>query len=234
MRVIVEFFGPARDWAGAAKVEIDLPDTADAASLRAALKQRFPGLADRLDRTRLAVNEAFAPDDAALRDGDRVAVIPPVTGGQNDPDWIALTTEPIDVAAVRRFVDGDARCGAVSTFDGVVRTQHDSAHGALVRLDYEAYREMALAQMRRIVAEARQSWPVLRAAVVHRLGPVAVGEVSVAIAVASPHREESFAACRYLIDELKRDVPIWKRDVFEDGHLAWVEPAVKTRNQESA
>lgn len=234
MRVIVEFFGPARDWAGAARIEVDLSDAADAASLRAALKQRCPAAADRLDRTRFAVNEAFAPDDAVLREGDRVAVIPPVTGGQNDPDWIALTDAPIDVAAVRRFVDGDARCGAVSTFDGVVRAQHDSAHGALARLEYEAYREMALAQMRRIVVEARRRWPVLRTAVVHRLGPVAVGEASVSIAVACPHREESFAACRYLIDVLKRDVPIWKRDVFEDGHLAWVEPGGERRSQESA
>lgn len=122
------------------------------------------------------------------------------------------------------FVGGDPSLGGIVTFFGATRAEHDPSHGALRRLEYEAYREMAWEQMKRLAAQAVANWQAARVVVIHRLGGVGVGEVSVALAVACPHRAEAFEACRWLIDTLKQDVPIWKKDVFADGFTRWVDP----------
>lgn len=223
--VRVTFLGPARDWLNAESLDLDLPDDATLESARAALSRQSPVVARGLTVARLAVNDRFAPPEHPLRAGDEVLVIPPVSGGEGDTGvHVALTREIIDVSAVRRFVDGDTDCGGAATFDGVVRAESDPAHGKLLRLDYEAHERMALTQMRRLCDEARERFGARRAAIVHRIGAIAVGEVSVSIAVACPHRDEAFAACRFLIDTLKQDVPIWKRDVFADGFIQWTQP----------
>ena len=130
-----------------------------------------------------------------------------------------ITTEPIDVDALYRAVLRD-RDGAVVTFHGVVREYSDS--GRAVRyLEYEAYPEMAEAQMRAIGAEIKRRWDIDDVAMVHRIGRLEIGEASVVIAVASPHRGEAFDACAYAIDTLKATVPIWKKEVFADGEV-WV------------
>jgi molybdopterin synthase catalytic subunit len=130
-----------------------------------------------------------------------------------------ITTEPIDVEALYRAVLRD-RDGAVVTFHGVVRASSDS--GRAVRyLEYEAYPEMAEAQMRAIGAEIKRRWDIDDVAMVHRIGRLEIGEASVVIAVASPHRGEAFDACEYAIDTLKATVPIWKKEVFADGEV-WV------------
>ena len=130
-----------------------------------------------------------------------------------------ITTEPIDVEALYRAVLRD-RDGAVVTFHGVVRAYSDS--GRAVRyLEYEAYPEMAEAQMRAIGAEIKRRWDIDDVAMVHRIGRLEIGEASVVIAVAAPHRGEAFDACEYAIDTLKATVPIWKKEVFADGEV-WV------------
>ena len=130
-----------------------------------------------------------------------------------------ITTEPIDVEALYRAVLRD-RDGAVVTFHGVVREYSDS--GRAVRyLEYEAYPEMAEAQMRAIGTEIKRRWDIDDVAMVHRIGRLEIGEASVAIAVAAPHRGEAFDACEYAIDTLKATVPIWKKEVFADGEV-WV------------
>jgi molybdopterin synthase catalytic subunit len=130
-----------------------------------------------------------------------------------------ITTEPIDVDALYRAVLRD-RDGAVVTFHGVVREYSDS--GRAVRyLEYEAYPEMAEAQMRAIGAEIKRRWDIDDVAMVHRIGRLEIGEASVVIAVAAPHRGEAFDACEYAIDTLKATVPIWKKEVFADGEV-WV------------
>jgi molybdopterin synthase catalytic subunit len=130
-----------------------------------------------------------------------------------------ITTEPIDVETLYRAVLHDCD-GAVVTFHGVVRAYSDS--GRAVRyLEYEAYPEMAEAQMRAIGAEIKRRWDVDDVAMVHRIGHLEIGEASVVIAVAAPHRGEAFDACKYAIDTLKATVPIWKKEVFADGEV-WV------------
>jgi len=131
---------------------------------------------------------------------------------------ILLTDTPIDLAAALAHVQTGS-AGAVDVFIGTVRNQ--TAQKRVVRLEYEAYAPMALKKMESLAAEARRRWPVERLALIHRVGVLEIGEAAVVIAVSTPHRAEAFEACRWLIDTLKDVVPIWKKEVFEDGDV-WV------------
>ena len=131
-----------------------------------------------------------------------------------------LTSAPIDLAALVSAVQAPER-GGIATFTGLVRNHHGGR--AVLRLDYTAYGPMAEAECARIVGEAETRWPVA-VALQHRIGSLAIGDAAVAIVVGSPHRDDAFAACRYLIDEIKRRVPIWKREFYADGTVAWVDP----------
>ncbi len=132
---------------------------------------------------------------------------------------IEILSEPIDVEAVIASVSSSS-AGAVDVFLGT--TRDSSAGKRVLQLRYEAYVPLAIKEMERIAGEARRQWPVEEVSIVHRIGEVPVGEASVVIAVSTPHRRESFDACRYLIDELKKRVPIWKQEVY-DGGASWVE-----------
>jgi molybdopterin synthase catalytic subunit len=167
----------------------------------------------------VSVNAEYATAAHLLRDGDEVGLLPPVSGGcasetASDSSTIALTREPIDaetiVAAAKQGEDG-----AVVVFDGIVRN-HTRGRKTLY-LDYEAYEEMALKQMEDLAAEARKQFGVRQVTMIHRLGRLMVGETSVLIVVASAHRAHAFDACRWLIDTLKKTVPIWKKETFADG-----------------
>lgn len=129
-----------------------------------------------------------------------------------------LTSSPIDVPALTAEVHDPAR-GGIASFLGVVRSHHQGRQ--VLRLEYSAYPEMAEAECARILGEAKGRWPV-EVAVRHRLGTLDPGELAVAVVVAGGHREEAFAACRFVIEELKRRVPIWKREHFADGSVEWV------------
>jgi molybdopterin synthase catalytic subunit len=130
---------------------------------------------------------------------------------------VLLTREPLDLVALQGLSPAD---GAWCLFVGVVRNENDGR--AVTFLEYEAYPEMALREMERLEAEARARWPVTDVRIAHRLGRLEIGEASVAVAVASPHRAEAFAACRFVIDTLKATVPIWKKEHFEGGAV-WIE-----------
>src|SRR6185312_9880501 len=134
-----------------------------------------------------------------------------------------LTESPIDHAALTERVRSNL-AGAVCTFLGTVRELTDGRHTAA--LDYEAYPEMALAKMAELEAEARRRWPVIELAIVHRVGHLDLGEVSVAVAVSCAHRHQAFDACRWLIDTLKEVVPIWKKETWADGSEEWVHPGL--------
>ena len=138
-------------------------------------------------------------------------------------DWIEILVTPLDVTAAVEFVR-DGAAGGIDVFLGTTRTERSADGRELVTLDYEAYAEMALAQMRQLAETARGKWPIRNVAMLHRIGRVAIAEPSVIIAVSTPHRGDAFEACRWLIDSLKKDVAIWKKEIWSDGAGTWVHP----------
>jgi molybdopterin synthase catalytic subunit len=138
-------------------------------------------------------------------------------------DWIELIDQPLDAARVVAFVT-DPNAGGITIFLGATRAETNPSGQPLLALDYDAYREMAIKQMSELAARAKEKWPVERLAILHRTGRVNVGDPSVIIGVSTPHRAQAFEACRWLIDTLKADVAIWKKEVWEDGSATWVHP----------
>ena len=221
IHVRVLCFGVLKEWLGAPAVSVELPEGATVASLLEELSARPP--APSLRGIAVSVNAEYATGSQVLREGDEVGLLPPVSGGAphaaNDTEKaeneiVRLTRDRIDaeqpVAAAKRDDDG-----AVVVFDGIVR--NNTRGRRALYLDYEAYEEMAEKQMRALAAEARARFGVRQVTMVHRLGRLAVGETSVLIVVASAHRAQAFDACRWLIDTLKKTVPIWKKETFADG-----------------
>jgi len=221
--VTVRFLGPAADVACCAQTTCELPEPACLGELVRRLYERYPRLAEGRAALRFAVNREYAEPDRPLQDGDEVAVIPPVSGGapQREVVEVRLTWEPIDVAECLADVLGGPEAGGTVVFVGTTRADQHPQHGSLQRLEYEAYEDMAEAKLRELAERARQDWPIRRLRLVHRVGAVGIGEVSVLIAVACAHRKEAFAACRWLIDTLKEVVPIWKREVWANGATTW-------------
>ena len=230
MQVRVVAFATASDIVGRQGVEVDLPDGARLSDLRTLLEDRHPALVPLWSKLAIAVDGSLAGDsDTALEEGSEVALLPPVSGGGGpevavaEPpttDRAALVDAAIDVAQVERQV-ADPACGAVLLFLGNVRDHH--AGRPVARLDYSAYRPMALERLATIVEEIEAGGDRLRLAIVHRLGTVPVGEASVVIAAASPHRAEAYEASRVALERLKKEVPIWKREHYADGEVAWRE-----------
>ncbi|MGA3010576.1 MAG: molybdenum cofactor biosynthesis protein MoaE [Terracidiphilus sp.] len=223
MTVRVFSFGVLKDWLGAAEATIELPEGATVKDLLVRLSERRA--AAMLRGIAVSVNAEYATADHLLHEGDEVGLLPPVSGGNGteiEPSsegtakevYIALTREPIDaqnlIAAAKQGEDG-----AVVVFDGIVR--NNSRRRKTLYLDYEAYEEMAARQMNELAREARGRFAVRQVTMVHRLGRLHVGETSVLIVVASEHRAQAFEACRWLIDTLKKIVPIWKKETFQDG-----------------
>jgi len=214
MRVTILYFAAARERAGAASEKLELAEGATAGDALAAACALHPPLQAVAAKLRLAVDEEFAPADRKLREGSQIALIPPVSGGAG-PHRIAAT--PLDPEAPLREVAGPD-CGAVVGFVGTVR---ETNHGKrVVRLEYEAYPEMALRIFDHIAAHAREKWAA-RVCIHHRIGALEPGEISVVIAAAAPHRGDAFDACRHAIEALKTDAPIWKRELYPDGS-SWV------------
>ncbi len=139
---------------------------------------------------------------------------------QND-EWIQLHADPIAIGAVLSFVSAPG-AGGIDVFLGTTRAETDAGGRSLVALDYEAYEPMALQQLQELAQRSRQRWPIIKLALLHRTGRIAVGEPSVIIAVSTPHRADAFEACRWLIDSLKADVAIWKKEAWADGSGTWV------------
>jgi len=216
-------FGVLKDWLGQDALPIVLQQGASVAHLLAQLNGLAP--APLLHSIAVSVNAEYATASHILHEGDEVGLLPPVSGGSDGPDLsflsapglasaTALVRDPIDaeqiIAAIKRAEDG-----AVVIFDGIVRN-HTRGRSTLY-LDYEAYEEMADKQMRSLAAEALTRFGVRHVTIVHRLGRLNIGETSVLIVVASAHRAQAYEASRWLIDTLKKTVPIWKKETFSDG-----------------
>jgi molybdopterin converting factor subunit 1 len=217
VKIRVVFFGAARDAAGATSMELSLDAPATVSSAFQKVVEKFSEL-ERFRRSLLfAVNEEYATPETRLQENDELAVFPPVSGGGSH-DFFELITEPIDVGQVARRVVLP-ECGATVTLDGYAREWTKGRR--TLYLVYEAYDSMALAEMQRLGAEAHKRFEIAHIGIVHRTGRLDIGETSVVIAVSAPHRQAAFQACEWAIRELKRTVPIWKKEIYEDGE-EWV------------
>jgi len=227
MQVRVLFFGMLRDLAGKPADSVDLAEGASIGDLLAHCEARMPGLRPFLSSIAVALNQEYADSGVRLKEGDEIGLLPPVSGGApgraggppaaglaGHRRYATIVRDPIDTARVLAGLKQEED-GAAVVFEGVVRNQ--TRGRKTLYLDYEAYEEMALREMESLAAEALRKFAIRDVAIVHRLGRLEIGETSVLIVVASAHRAAAFDACRWLIDTLKRTVPIWKKEHFEDG-----------------
>jgi molybdopterin converting factor subunit 1 len=227
MRVRVLFFGMLKDFAGESSDLLELPEGALVRDVLAHYSSEVPRIKESLASLAVAVNQEYAGAETALKPGDEVALLPPVSGGSEGEtpsgqpagrrrysSRSSIVRDVIDTQdAVRNIKSSED--GAAVVFEGVVRNQ--TRGRKTLYLDYEAYEEMALAQMEGLAEQALKQFQVREVALIHRLGRLEIGETSVLVVVASAHRAAAFDACRWLIDTLKRTVPIWKKEYFEDG-----------------
>jgi len=211
MQIRVLFFGMLKEWAGRGAEALDLPEGATLGDVIQHYEARIPRLQEFAASIAMSVNQEYAAAGRRLKSGDEVGLLPPVSGGVPQA---RIVRDRIDV---QRELDAGRRPedGAAVVFDGVVRN-HTRGRKTLY-LDYEAYEEMALKQMEALAEQAIAQFGVREVRLVHRLGRLEIGETSVLIVVASAHRAAAFDACRWVIDTLKRTVPIWKKEYFEDG-----------------
>jgi len=227
MRVRVLFFGVLKDSARRGQDELDLADGSSVRDVLAHCEAKFPGLREMLPSIAIAVNQQYSEPSQRLKDNDEVALLPPVSGGAvgtvgeppSEPSsgrrrYSEITRERIDSAMIADALKrGDD--GASVVFEGIVRNQ--TRRRKTLYLDYEAYEQMASQQLESLAEQALKQFQIRDVAIVHRLGRLEIGETSVLVVVASAHRGPAFDACRWLIDTLKRTVPIWKKEYFEDG-----------------
>ncbi len=220
MRIRVLFFGMLKDLTGRADEFLDLPEHATLVDVLRHYEKTNPRWKDLMASMAMSVNREYAGPQAKLKQDDEVALLPPVSGGSGEAPrprtfkHTAIVREKIDAQAI---LDGikQPEDGAAVVFEGIVR---DNSRGRrTLYLDYEAYEEMALKQMEELAGRALSQFKIRDVAIIHRLGRLEIGETSVLIVVASAHRAAAFDASRWLIDTLKRTVPIWKKEYFEDG-----------------
>lgn len=216
--VKVRFFAATADAAGRRQVEGDWAGLTPPQLVKV-LQEQFPNLVRLAPALAIAVNREYATDEQILQDGDEVALIPPVSGGAvGEKPLFEVTDAPLSADEVAARVT-NPYSGATLVFVGTVREWTKGKRTIL--LEYEAYPEMAVAQMQVIGREIEERWPGTGVAIVHRVGRLEVTEASVIIAVATPHRADAFDACRHAIERLKQIVPIWKKEIWEDGE-EWV------------
>ena len=227
VQVKLLFFASLKDIVGSRQLDFDVPSGATVNDLLERLEARYPGLRPYRSIVLTSLNEDYVERSTVISDGDEVAIFPPVSGGASSEPVIAdrprevyrLTREAIDAREIADMILRPED-GALCIFEGVVR---NNSKGKTTRyLEYEAYETMALKTMEEIGEFVRSAWEIGCVAIVHRLGRMEIGETSVAIIITSPHRRASFDACEYAIDRLKKIVPIWKKEFFDDGEI-WIE-----------
>jgi molybdopterin synthase catalytic subunit len=217
MRVRVLYLGILKELSGHDSEWFQVQEGSTVSEVWSLLGKRLPRLAQYQRSVATAVNQSYALSTTVLAEGDELALLPPVSGGADSamaPSRVQLVTSVINTAAIAAEIR-KPEDGAVATFDGVVR--NNTRGRKSLYLDYEAYDELARKQMEALAEEALSRFRIRDVRIFHRIGRLEIGETSVFIAVASAHRAAAFDACRWLIDTLKKTVPIWKKEYFEDG-----------------
>jgi molybdopterin converting factor subunit 1 len=224
MQVRILFFGVLKDLAGQSTDSLSLPGGATLGEVLGYYEQRIPSLSSLKASIAMSVNQEYARLETKLRDGDEIALLPPVSGGLEGKESATGVVQSMRRAAiVNQKIDTQQvldklkqpEDGAAVVFEGVVR--NNTRGRRTLYLHYEAYEDMALKQLESLSVQALSEFKIRDVAIIHRLGRLEIGETSVLIVVASGHRAPAFDACRWLIDQLKKTVPIWKKEYFEDG-----------------
>jgi molybdopterin synthase catalytic subunit len=229
MQVRILFFATLKDIVGSREIKFDVPAGATVLDVLTQLERNYPRMRDYRTVVLTAVNEEYVDKSTIVHEGDELAIFPPVSGGEvsssevltisRPSEFYQITRDVIDAQSISRRMLR-AEDGAVCTFEGVVR--NNSKGKRTLHLVYEGYETMALKKLEEIGIFVRQAWDIGCIAIVHRLGHLDIGETSVAVIVTSAHRRAAFDACHYAIDKLKKVVPIWKKEFFEDGEI-WIE-----------
>ncbi|MGZ4841659.1 MAG: molybdenum cofactor biosynthesis protein [Candidatus Angelobacter sp.] len=219
MRVKVLLFGQLKDIVGRQEESLDLDSGARLSAVMAHYSGRYPKFQGLTNSIACSINQEYAQGSAVLKEGDEVGLLPPVSGGKSKVEELrsehcAIVREPIDLQTIRKDLE-HPEDGSALFFDGIVR--NNTRGRRTLFLDYEAYESMALSEMEKLAQAALEQFRVRDVCLIHRLGRLEIGETSVLIGVASAHRVAAFEACRWLIDTLKKTVPIWKKEYFEDG-----------------
>ncbi|HEY2390814.1 MAG TPA: molybdenum cofactor biosynthesis protein MoaE [Candidatus Angelobacter sp.] len=219
MRVRVLLFGQLKDIIGRQEDSLELEPGAKLSAVTSYYAERYPKFQGLNSSIACSINQEYAQGLAVLKEGDEVALLPPVSGGKGKLEELvsehcAIVREPINLSAIKKKLE-HPEDGAALFFDGVVR--NNTRGRRTVYLNYEAYESMALNEMEKIAQASLELFKVRDVCLIHRLGKLEIGETSVLIGVASAHRIAAFEACRWLIDTLKKTVPIWKKEHFEDG-----------------
>lgn len=219
MKIRLLAFATAREALGCGELEVEVPVGSTVADLARLLREEYPEVAPIWSRLAVAVDGDLAQAQSELREGSEVALLPPVSGGAPE-SRTRLVDQDIDVDRLAAAASHPS-CGAVVLFVGTVRNRHRDRH--VEGITYDAYRSMAVAKLEAIATDLEESRPDLRIRIAHRLGEIPVGEASVVIAVASPHRAAAYDASREALERLKREVPIWKQEHYIDGPAEWRE-----------
>jgi len=219
VQVRLLFFASIQDIVGARQIDVEIPVGSTVGDLLEKLEKRYPRIAGYRSVLLTSVNEEYSNPETTISEGDEVAFFPPVSGGAFQSEFYRITHELIDARAIATQLQRP-EAGAICIFEGIVR--NNSKGKATRHLVYEGYETMAIKKMEEIGSFVRQAWEIDAVGIVHRLGHLDIGETSVAIIVTSAHRRASFDACEYAIDKLKKVVPIWKKEFFEDGEV-WIE-----------
>jgi len=216
----VDLFAGLAERLGCRRIELDLPQAElSVAQLRDELENRFPDASSEIKDALVALNQAYAQDTAVVHPSDEIALIPPVGGGAPEPTQsVRVSSAPLDISAAFSALSNPQNggtvlfCGTVREWTGTRRTTH---------LSYEAYEVMAISQMQRIAQEMTAAYPGVCTLQWHRIGDLNPEDIAVICAAASPHRDEAFVVARTLIERLKKEVPIWKREHYADGEVTW-------------
>jgi MoaE-MoaD fusion protein len=224
MRVRVLLFGQLKDILGRAEDSLELESGARLSAVTAYYSKQFPQFGPMANSIACSINQEYADSSASLHEGDEVGLLPPVSGGKSETQEIksehcALVRAQIATSEIAESIKA-GEDGAIVVFEGIVR--NNSRGRRTLYLDYEAYESMAINEMQRLSQAALEQFKIRDVRLVHRLGRLKIGETSVLIVVASAHRPAAFEACRWLIDTLKKTVPIWKKEYFEDG-VVWAD-----------
>lgn len=227
MKIQIQLFASVAEHAGVSNVTVEIAKTSEQitiADVKTALQNQFPRLHELLDRCWFAIGDDYAHLDKSVKSGDVIAVIPPVSGGlakQSTDSAVRIVRETLSPAEMYQYVARSA-AGAIVVFAGTVR---EFTKGRQTNyLEYEAYDQMALRQMQKIVDDSEARYQGAKMAIWHRVGTLQLEEISVLIGVSTPHRKDAFRAAEEAITTLKRTVPIWKKEFYADGEVEWVGP----------